>query len=305
MVIVLFLLFMVLSIMLASQAVLQLVFQRAIALERRLNVYAVEPSIKHKAPNKKASAKNRSTIFHKPKKLVGHLLSKEAKAELDKKLRDAGMSHRWNAVDYRLIQLAISSSLFLFSLLFLSQQASSTFSLVMLSSALGGLGYYYMNFTLSVKKSKRIVQVQKTMADFFDMITLSLEAGMGLDASLQKACQQIKGPLSEEFLKALEEMKLGKSRREAFSNLKNRIPAPDFQGIMTSLIQADQLGIGMGKALRTITVRVREQQKQLAKEKAMKAPVKMLFPMVFFIFPALFIILLGPLVIYFVQNGFN
>ena len=100
-------------------------------------------------------------------------------------------------------------------------------------------------------------------------------------------------------------MKLGKSRREAFYDLRKRVPSDSFQSIITSLIQADQLGIGMAKVLGNLTVRVREQRRETAREQAMKAPVKMLFPMVFFIFPSLFIVILGPLVIQLVTEGFG
>ena len=85
------------------------------------------------------------------------------------------------------------------------------------------------------------------MPDFFDIVNLSIEAGMGLDAALLKVCKQTKGPLSEEFLQTLEDMKLGKSRREAFSDLRMRVPVHQFQSIITSLIQADMLGVGNGK----------------------------------------------------------
>ena len=98
-------------------------------------------------------------------------------------------------------------------------------------------------------------------------------------------------------------MKLGKSRREAFSDLRYRVPSDQFQSIMSSLIQADQLGIGMAKILKQLTVRIREHQRELAREQAMKAPIKMMFPMVLFIFPSLFIVLLGPLVIYLITVG--
>ena len=99
-------------------------------------------------------------------------------------------------------------------------------------------------------------------------------------------------------------MSLGKSRREAFSDLRGRVPVHQFQSIITSLIQADMLGVGMAKVIRSLTDRIREQRTQLAREKAMKAPVKMVFPMLLFIFPAIFIVMLGPLVIYLLQMVF-
>ena len=114
----------------------------------------------------------------------------------------------------------------------------------------------------------------------------------------------MKGPLSEEFLQTIEDMRLGKSRREAFSDLRNRVPVYHFQSIITSLIQADMLGVGMAKVMGSLTERIGEQKTEFAREQAMKAPVKMVFPMLLFIFPAIFIVMLGPLVIYLIQTVF-
>ena len=165
------------------------------------------------------------------------------------------------------------------------------------------LGFRLPVFYLGKKKTARIKAINKSMPDFFDTVNLLLEAGMGLDLSLVEVSQKIKGPLADEFLATLDDMKLGKSRREAFYELRKRVPSDSFQSVITSLIQADQLGIGMAKVLGNLTIRVREQRREAAREQAMKAPVKMLFPMVFFIFPSLFIVILGPLAITLITKG--
>lgn len=187
----------------------------------------------------------------------------------------------------------------------MSHTGTHAFSSLLLASVISLLAMYYLSFYLSTIIKKRRHEVQKTMADFFDMVNLSIEAGMGLDASIQRVCHQTKGALSDEFLQTLEDIKLGKSRKEAFSDLRNRVPVYQFQSIMTSLIQADMLGVGMTNMVRQVTGRMREQRRQFAREQAMKAPVKMVFPMLLFIFPALFIVMLGPLVIYLLQTVFN
>jgi tight adherence protein C len=187
--------------------------------------------------------------------------------------------------------------------LFLLPAADNKMSVWMIAIIMAILGFRLPVFQLGKKKTARVKEINKAMPDFFDTVTLLLEAGMGLDLAIAEVAKKGKGPLSEEFLQTLEDMKLGKSRREAFYDLRKRVPADSFQSIITSLIQADQLGIGMAKALGNLTVRVREQRREAAREQAMKAPVKMLFPMVFFIFPSLFIIILGPLVIQLVTKG--
>ncbi|MFK4998197.1 type II secretion system F family protein [Bacillus sp. N9] len=141
------------------------------------------------------------------------------------------------------------------------------------------------------------------MPDYFDMVNLLLEAGMGLDMAIANVSKQTNGPLADEFIYALEDMKLGKSRREAFYDLRKRVPSDSFQSVINALIQADQLGIGMAKVLGNLTNRIREQRREAAREQAMKAPVKMLFPMIIFIFPSLFIVILGPMMIRIMTEG--
>lgn len=174
---------------------------------------------------------------------------------------------------------------------------------LLLAGALGGIIFIAPSFYLDSKKKKRIYLIERNMADFFDMVTLSIEAGMGFDQALANVCRQTNGPIAEEFLVVIEDMKLGKSRREALFDLRNRVPSDSFQSIITSIIQAGELGIGMGNLMRSLTQRIREHQRETIREKAMKTPVKMLFPMIFFIFPSLFIVILGPFVVDVLVNG--
>lgn len=304
-----FFFFIFLTFILLSQGLLQFVYKRSLIIEKRIETYFgsirnKSDSNKHPKPMKPSIiTKKLSNLVSKLKMLVESKLTIEAKSELEQKLRDAGLPYSWTPVDFRLMQFLIGAMLFSLSILLFGKSTENTASLFLLSGSLAALGYYYPTFYLSTKKKRRMDLIQKSLADFFDMINLSVEAGMGVDAAIIKACNNTTGPLSEEFTKALEEMRLGKSRREVFVNLRNRVSVDAFQSIMTSLIQADQLGIGMSKVLRTLTERIREHQRQLAREKAMKAPVKMMFPMLFFIFPSIFIVLLGPLVIYLIQYG--
>ncbi|MEH7381305.1 type II secretion system F family protein [Bacillus sp. JJ1533] len=224
-------------------------------------------------------------------------MSKSKMENLDKKLLAAGHPFRLTAVDFKLIQISLSVIVFIVSFFLFNSKTEETLKVFMMSSVFSIFVYLYFNFYLNAKKKARIKEIEKSMSDFFDMITVSIEAGMGLDGALKKVCKQMHSPLSTEFLYALEDMKLGKTRRQAFIELRERVPSEFFRSIMNSIIQADQLGIGMTKVLQAQTQRIRENQRQVAKEQAMKAPVKMLMPMVIFIFPTLFIVLLGPVVV--------
>lgn len=229
-------------------------------------------------------------------------ISRADKRKIDNLLRDAGYPFK-TAIDFRLFQLvlAVSGGLAM-ALLFLPIVEAKT-SGWMLVITVAILGYRLPIFYLGKKSKARIKEINKGMPDFFDTVNLLLEAGMGLDLALADVSRKMKGPIADEFIQTLEDMKLGMSRREAFYELRKRVPSDSFQSVINSLIQADQLGIGMAKVLRNLTIRIREQRKEAAREQAMKAPVKMLFPMVFFIFPALFIVILGPLVITLVTKG--
>ncbi|MCP8969328.1 type II secretion system F family protein [Ectobacillus ponti] len=234
-------------------------------------------------------------------KQTSQYLSPAKRKELDSMLRDAGY-WRMSAMEFRLLQLVLSIGAIILALVLFtpSRELSNVW---IIAIAMGVLAYRYPFFHLGRRKAMRMKAIQRSLPDFFDTVNLLLEAGLGLDAAIATVCRRSEGPLSEEFLLVLEDMKLGKSRREAFYDLRKRVPSSGFQGVITSLIQADQLGIGMAKVLKTLTVRIREQQREAAREQAMKAPVKMLLPMVFLIFPSLFIVILGPFVIKLITQG--
>ena len=130
-----------------------------------------------------------------------------------------------------------------------------------------------------------------------DLITVSVEAGLSLDGAIGRIITNVPGALSDEFSKTLKEMRMGIDKKIALRNLSYRCGVRDVSILVNALIQADELGVSLGKVLRIEGAQLREKRKQLAKEKAMKAPVKMLFPTMIFIFPSVFIIILGPAVI--------
>jgi tight adherence protein C len=291
-----------------SAALLLSIYQGRIQVKNRLQMYlfdraderAVELAISEWQQEKtKLSLRQRLLVplWTQFRSLMLGKMSPQKAKDLEKMLADAGSPFGITAVDYRIIQLLLAVGFFLVIFLPFIWAAKDMGQLALLSLAAGFFGGMYPTYYLKAKKKQRIIQIQKMMPDFFDMVNVSIEAGMGLDAAIAKVCKRMEGPLSNEFLQSLDEMKLGKSRKEAFSDLRQRIPSENFQSVMSALIQADQLGIGMAKVLRAQTHRIREQRRQAAKEKAMKAPVKMMIPMVIFMFPTLFIILLGPLVV--------
>lgn len=155
---------------------------------------------------------------------------------------------------------------------------------------------------LKMKMKKRYALAQRELPDVLDLLTVSLEAGLGFDAALSKLVSKKSGVLALEFQRCLEEIRLGRTRREALVGVRERLDMDEIKSLISSILQAEKLGIGMVQVLRVQSQEVREQRKQRAEEAAMKAPIKMLFPLVLFIFPCLFIILLGPVVIQFLET---
>lgn len=233
----------------------------------------------------------------KLRQIVDKNMGKQKQEQMDRKLHEAGSPFGLKAVDFLLLQLAIAAITFTAFLLLFAIGSENPLKGTMFAIIAGMFALVYPNMYLNAKKKNRVKTIEKEMPDFFDMVNVSIEAGMGLDGALKRVCTQMHGPLAVEFKLAIDDMKLGKSRKNAFEELRDRIPSEFFKSVINSIIQADQMGIGMTKVLRAQTERMREQKKQAVKEQAMKAPVKMLIPMVLFIFPTLFIILLGPVII--------
>ncbi|WP_129689935.1 type II secretion system F family protein [Gottfriedia acidiceleris] len=278
-------------------------YQRKTTFNQRVHTYLGE---RNSTKNKLDMGRSGRTIktntllkvfWEKGVQQVSNRASKTNLKKLDVMLRDAGLSFKLSAIEFRLIQILLSAGGGVLIFILFLPIANNKSMLWIMAIAVAMIGYRYPIFYLGKKKTQRVKEINKNMADFFDMVNLLIEAGMGLDAAISVVCQKMKGPITEEFKQTLEDMKLGKSRREAFYDLRKRVPSDTFQSIITSLIQADQLGIGMAKVLRNMTTRIREQRREAAREQAMKAPIKMLFPMIFFIFPSLFIVILGPVVI--------
>lgn len=283
-------------------AISMTVFRSSLAIERRIETFfPSSTSLEGGIVKKEADISEH--IKEKARLMIKKLMKESSKINLEKRLEDAGRPNGWTSVDFRLFQLTLTFILFFGALALFSPGADSITSLFFLVGVISLFGLYIPNFMLSVKIKKRTKQMEQMMPDFFDLLNLSMEAGMGLDASFQKVAKTLRGPLSDEFMKMLEDMKLGKSRKEAYMLLRERVKIVSFQQAITSLIQADQLGMGLSKTVSLLTTRIREQRVFTAREHAMKAPVKMVFPLMFLVFPAIFIVLLGPMVIYIIQSG--
>jgi tight adherence protein C len=156
------------------------------------------------------------------------------------------------------------------------------------------MGYTAPSAAVAARASKRQKEIRKALSDTMDLLTISVEAGLGFDAALGQVVRNVPGPLSEEIARMLQEMQIGASRTEAFRHLNDRTEVPELDGFVLSMIQADKYGVGVAKVLRSQSTELRQKRRQRAEETAQKVPLKLLFPMIFMVLPALFIVILGP-----------
>jgi tight adherence protein C len=160
-----------------------------------------------------------------------------------------------------------------------------------------GIGLMLPRLLLSKKTGDRQREIKNSLPDVLDLLTVSVEAGLGFDGALAKVIDKMPGALANEFENVLQEMKVGKQKRDALKDMADRVGLNDLTTFVGSIIQADQLGVSIGNVLRIQSEQMRQKRRQRAQEKAMKAPIKMLIPMVLFIFPTIFSVLIGPVVI--------
>jgi tight adherence protein C len=154
--------------------------------------------------------------------------------------------------------------------------------------------YFVPDLLLYSRGQERSQQIGLELADTLDQMTIAVEAGLGFDAAMDRAGRNGKGPLAEELVRTLQDIQMGRSRRQAYDALAARTDAADLRRFVRSVIQADAYGISIADVLRTQAAEMRLKRRQRAEEKAMQIPVKVIFPLMLCILPVLFIVLLGP-----------
>lgn len=163
-------------------------------------------------------------------------------------------------------------------------------------------GWVLPNAIVDRRKRERFARIDRELPELIDLLVVTVEAGLGFNASLQVAARRLDGPLGDELRLTLQEQGLGLSTGEALRNMLVRSETPAMRSFVRSILQGEQLGVSIGQIMRNLAREMRLRRRQDAEERAQKAPVKMLFPLVFLIFPAIFIVLLGPAVFLFLQS---
>ncbi len=165
------------------------------------------------------------------------------------------------------------------------------------------LGFYFPQLWLGSKIARRQKGIRKALPDALDLLTICVEAGLGFDAAMAKVSEKWETELSMAFARVIQEVQLGKLRREALRDMAERIGIPEMTSFVAAIIQSEQLGVSMAKVLHIQADQMRMKRRQLAEEEAHKAPLKMLIPMALLIFPSLMIVLMTPAALRLIHSG--
>lgn len=211
-----------------------------------------------------------------------------------RRLDAAGNPTRLGVIEF--LGLRLLSPVVIIPLAFLSAQWLDFSFVVRLIWVAGGIvvGLFLPDYALQKYIEARQSKIRRALADVVDLLAISVEAGIGFDGAMQRVTEKLKGPLPDEMSRVLEEVRLGKSRGDALKDMARRTQVSELVSFVAAIHQAEVLGVSIAQVLRVQAQTVRERRSQRARETAAKLPVKLLFPLVFCIFPALFVVILVP-----------
>jgi len=210
------------------------------------------------------------------------------------KLLQAGLARSLSPQAYLAMKAGLAALGLLFALILTASGALPFLLGLALAAGFAALGFIGPEFVVNGRIRTRKDDMKGELPDVLDLLCVCVEAGLGFDQALVKLNERMSGPLVDEFSLVLHEMRIGQSRSAALKNLAERVDSPEVSQFSRAIVQADQLGISLSRILRVQSQDMRLRRQLSAEEKAMKAPVKMLFPTVIFIFPSMFVVALGP-----------
>lgn len=294
---------MVVATTLLIYSILRIIFNDRLIILQRINEVSQLQEKKTEDDPYSLPFKERIVIpaFKQLERMINKLAPSSIKNKEHLLLRMAGYPNNLTLQKWISIRIIVWLFFGIFFTFFGLQQESLTY-VIMYTGVGWTFGYIGPIFYLKKKATIRRQEIERGLPDVLDILTVSVNAGLGFDAALIKVVEKTKGTLSEEFNKMLHEIKMGKSRKEALKDLGERNEVDDLTQFTGSIIQAEQLGVRISSVLKVQSEDMRNKRRQKAEEKAMKAPLKMLFPLIIFIVPAIFIIILGPAIISILNN---
>lgn len=213
---------------------------------------------------------------------------------LRQQLLEAGAPKGLGPTEFTGLRIVIGGGLGGLLLVLMLISHPSLLMIVGVPSGIGILGYMVPGIWLSRRIKQRKTEITRALPDAIDLLTISVEAGLGFDPALGRVVEKWDNALTRELGRMLSEMRMGSSRRDAMREVASRVNVEDLNTFISAVVQADQLGVSISQVLRIQSKQMRQRRRQRAEEQAHKAPLKMLFPMIFLIFPSIYIVILGP-----------
>ncbi|HTC81362.1 MAG TPA: type II secretion system F family protein [Acidimicrobiia bacterium] len=225
---------------------------------------------------------------------IAVLVPRRRADQLRHRLLVAGVSAKVGPEEFVVMQGVGLGAGVLLGLLVAQTSGYHGFGLIRMVVILAGMGVFAPVAWLRRKQDERQGSIRRDLPDVLDLLAISVEAGVGFEGAVEVVTRHFQSPLATEFARMLQEMELGLPRREALQNLKRRTEVPELSNFVLILVQADALGMPIGRVLRTQATEMRLKRRAWAREKAARLPVKILLPLTLFILPALFVVILGP-----------
>jgi tight adherence protein C len=227
---------------------------------------------------------------------VGRRSSRSGEQKVREKLISAGM-YETNPRKILGYQVLTAIALALLTFWLIPAMGGSLIITVVLTAAVGVGGWFAPLYYIELKKRSRFTQIDRQMPDMIDLLVVTIEAGLGILASMRVAADSMSDPLGQELRLTLQEQRMGLTVQQAIESLGRRADTPNMRIFVRSLTQGERLGVSIGATMRNLSLEMRKRRKAIAEEIAQKMPIKMLFPLIFFIFPAMFIVILVPMAI--------
>lgn len=279
------------------------------AAERRRALRLLETQVGHISTNlreQQTAGSFSSRVLHPLLERTGRLgkglVKGERRSRIDKKLAQAGSPPNWDAQKVVAVKVLGAFAGAGLALLVAGGFKSNTLVPLLVFTA---VGFFAPDAVLARRAKARQTAIQRALPDTMDLLTISVEAGLGFDAALVQVMENVPGPLSQEIGRLLHEVRLGVSRSDAFRHLSERTDVDELNSFILAIIQAESFGVSISRVLRAQAKDQRTKRRQRAEEKAMKIPVKILFPLIFCVLPALFVVIIGPGAIRIVESIFG
>jgi len=232
--------------------------------------------------------------FHRQVQAAGRLAPASNLQKLRENLLRAGYPYGLTMLDFTGVKLLAGMAIGIGVLALSALKGSSLLPALLLAGVLGIIGFLLPDFWLGSQVKRRQKEIVRGMPDALDMLTICVDAGAGLDSAMLKISQKWRNAIATEFGKVVAEIRIGMTRHEALQNMANRANVPDLSSFVAVLLQADQFGLSIATVLHTQSEQMRARRWQRAEEEARKVPTKLLFPLVFMVFPAMLAVTIGP-----------